>query len=73
MQDFGLPELAGFMKDLWQYLKKYYIIRGGDDYWRAVAEEADALYQKHKTQLCQDLIVACVADIERRGKEKNGS
>ena len=58
-----------FMIDYWSFRKKYYDGSGQPDrFWQSLYDEAAALEEKHRGQYCQDMLVACISDIERRAR-----
>ena len=58
-----------YFGEVWTFFKKYYDVQqGNDDYWAAVVEEASAINQKYNCELCKDLILAVLDELERKGK-----
>lgn len=58
-----------YFGEVWTFFKKYYDVQQeNDDYWAAVVEEASAINQKYNCELCKDLILAVVDELERKGK-----
>ena len=60
-----------YFGEVWTFFKKYYDVQQeNDDYWAAVVEEASAINQKYNCELCKDLILAVIDELERKGKAK---
>ena len=58
-----------YFGEVWTFFKKYYDVQQeNDDYWAAVVEEASAINQKYNCELCKDLILAVLDELERKGK-----
>ena len=58
-----------YFGEVWTFFKKYYDVQQeNDDYWAAVVEEASAINQKYNCELCKDLILAVIDELERKGK-----
>lgn len=58
-----------YFGEVWTFFKKYYDVQQeNDDYWAAVVEEASAINQKYNCELCKDLILAILNELERKGK-----
>lgn len=58
-----------YFGEVWTFFKKYYDVQQeNDDYWAAVVEEASAINQKYNCELCKDLILAVVDELDRKGK-----
>lgn len=58
-----------YFGEVWTFFKKYYDVQQeNDDYWAAVVEEASAINQKYNCELCKDLILAVLYELERKGK-----
>ena len=61
-----------YFGEVWTFFKKYYDVQQeNDDYWAAVVEEASAINQKYNCELCKDLILAVVDELERKGKAQS--
>lgn len=46
-----IPEIARFMSDFWQLVKKYWKPDGTDQYWDALNEEQQQIAQKYDNHL----------------------
>ena len=58
-----------YFGEVWTFFKKYYDVQQeNDDYWAAVVEEASAINQKYNCELCKDLMLAVLDELERKGK-----
>lgn len=60
-----------YFGDVWTFFKKYYDVRQSDEYWQAVVEEAGAINQKYQCELCKDLILAVIGELERKGRTQS--
>lgn len=60
-----------YFGEVWTFFKKYYHVRPDDDYWDAVIEEAGAINQKYQCELCKDLILAIVDELDRKYRERS--
>lgn len=57
-----------YFGEVWMLFKKYYHVQQEDSYWEMLVEEAEAINQKHRCKLCEDLLLAVVGELERKGK-----
>ncbi len=57
-----------YFGEVWTFFKKYYDVRQDDEYWEAVVAEAGAINQKYHCELCKDLILAVVDELDRKGR-----
>jgi hypothetical protein len=57
-----------FFREVWTLFKKYYNGDRTDTEWDALIEDASAINQKYHCELCKDLIIAVMNELERRGK-----
>lgn len=66
-----LKAVYGMFTDAWKFYKKYAGVRQADVFtWDALVSEADAMTKKYRNnQLCRDLILAAMSELERRSKE----
>lgn len=66
-----LVEEQAFQRDLWNLRKKYYNGKDeSDEWWAEFCAEIDKLTAKYNSIYQTDLFMACIADIERRAREK---
>ena len=71
MQDIGLSELAGFMTDFWEFMRKNL---QSEDY-ATIVKEARSLGQKYNAEvhsLPANLINAFLAYLDKEAYEKSG-
>lgn len=62
-----IPVESRFMTDFWALRKKYYTPEDQDEFWIALDQDADGLYQKYKkNEYVKKMILALVDDIEKR-------
>ena len=47
-----------FWSDFFQFCKKYWDVREGDEYWSMITQDADKLYRKYNSYLSKKLILA---------------
>lgn len=52
----------------WRFYKKFADVQQCDSYWEMVVNEAVALNQEYQYELCKDLILAVLDELERKGK-----
>lgn len=57
-----------YFGEVWTLFKKYYDVQQEDSYWEKLIEEAGAINQKYQCELCKDLLLAVVNELERKGK-----
>lgn len=57
-----------YFGEVWTLFKKYYHVQQEDSYWEKLIEEAGAINQKYQCELCKDLILAVVNELERKEK-----
>ena len=58
--------------DCWSFFKKYSEPVDGDEYWKAMSDEANDLYKKHgKIVFSEKLIGDTLDELERLWKEKD--
>ena len=58
--------------DCWMFFKKYSDPKDSDEYWRAVACEANDLYKKHGEVAFSEKVIGDTLDeLERLWKEKD--
>ncbi|MDO4943125.1 MAG: hypothetical protein Q4E73_09875 [Lachnospiraceae bacterium] len=60
-----------YFGEIWTFFKKYYDVQRSDEYWDAVLEEAGRIGQKYQCELCKDLILAILDELERKGKAQD--
>ena len=55
--------------DVWQFFKRHFDVQAGEAYWGPVVEEADCIVRKYNgSQLCRDLLLAVISELERKDK-----
>ncbi len=59
-----------YFGEVWTFFKKYYEVQNNDKFWEKAMEEAAAINQKYHCELCKDLLMAVIDELERRGKAK---
>lgn len=61
-----------FFGEVWTFFKRYYVVQEGDEYWKAVVDEARNITEKyHNDKLCCDLVVAVLSELERKSKKSD--
>lgn len=58
-----------YFGEVWIFFKKYYEVEQTDEFWDSAIREASAVYQKYPCELCKDLILAVIHELERKGKD----
>jgi RNA:NAD 2'-phosphotransferase (TPT1/KptA family) len=52
--------------DVWRLFRKYYNISADQEYWNDLLREVHEIENKHNSKLCIDLLIAIVAELERK-------
>lgn len=73
VKNVDIKEQYDLFSDVWQLYKNNYVPDRTEEYWRRVWEQAAIISEKyHKSELCHELILAVIADFERReGRQDN--
>lgn len=58
-----------FFGEVWTFFKKYYFPRPDESYWSDLVEESAQINEKYHCDLCRDLLIAVVKELQRREKE----
>lgn len=58
-----------YFSEAWKLFKKYYRVQREDPYWKALTEDADAIIREYSRELCRDLVLAIVRELERKIKD----
>ena len=70
-----LMAVHAVINDIWGFEKKFYEIQDEASYWKELMAAVKELEAKYKGQdvfnLMQDMLIACMADIERRARRKD--
>ncbi len=70
VKNIDIQEQYNLFSDVWKLYKNYHVPDGTEEYWKTVWEQAAVISEKyHKTKLCHSLILAVIADFERRERE----
>ena len=64
----GYDNRIAYFGEIWTLFKKYYHVQKEDSYWEKLIEDAGAINQKYQCELCKDLILAVVNELERKEK-----
>ena len=67
-----IPQEQTFMKDFWDFRKKFYNGEDSDDYWNSIVEETDRISKRYNSIYVDNLLLCCVEDIEVRFNKSNG-
>ena len=69
--DEELKAVYNIFTDVWKLYKKYADVRTDDEYWEKVVNESDEIAKKYGNgRLCRDLILAVIAEFERKNNRK---
>lgn len=60
-----------YFGEVWRLFKEYYYAKQEDSYWENLVEDAGKINQKYNCELCKDLILAVINELERKGKAQN--
>lgn len=52
--------------DIWKFFKKYYDMDNTEKNWNEVMGHVHSIGKKYNSQLCNDLLVSVVTELERR-------
>lgn len=61
-----IPEEFNMFGELFTLYKKYYHAEDSEVWWVEVVNEFRSLHKKYDTELCSELSVACIREIERK-------
>lgn len=67
MRDFGLPQLAEFLSEFWEFEKKHYKTTD----WQGMVNDANRLLEKYSVNLTKEIVLAAIHDIEMRARRRN--
>ncbi len=60
--------------EVWKFYKNYYDMPNKPETWKEVVESSREIGKRYNNQLCNDLLVAVIMDLERKcikpGEEK---
>lgn len=65
-----MKEEYDLFADVWKFFKNYYDMQNDPEKWNEAIEKSREISDKYKSQLCNDLLVAVVIDIERKMKKE---
>ena len=65
-----IPEIAEFMTEFWNFIKKYWIVEEGDEYWAQLVRESDEIYKRHPDEFCKRQILSYVNYLRAKSKKK---
>ena len=57
-----------YFGEVWTFFKRHFDVQQSDVFWQSVVEEAGRINQKYQCELCKDLILAVIDELERKGK-----
>ena len=67
-----IPQVAKFMGDLWELIKKYYIPENSDSYWNAFLEDSKRIWEScGKEEIATCLLNGVTSYLEKKGEKKN--
>lgn len=55
-----------YFGEVWKLFKKYYDVQQEPAYWDALLEDASAINQRYNCELCKDLLMAVMNELERK-------
>lgn len=64
-----LKEYFDIYTDCWKFFKRYSDVEYSDQYWLGLMQEANNIYERHKTELCKKLILDTLDELERISKK----
>lgn len=60
-----------FVKDSWEFFKKYSDVKNTEEYWQSAMEDSQKLAEKHgKAKFVIHVLKEILLELERCGKEK---
>ena len=68
-----IPDVARFMTDFWNLLKKYYKPEDTDEYWDNLLDDSEILYNSTQDRLCRQMVLDLSGYLEGKlyGKSNN--
>ncbi len=60
-----LMEIHDSINDLWKFVKTFWPVKGDNEYWDALMEEADRLQKAHGREYMDELLLLTVYYIEQ--------
>lgn len=54
--------------EIWTFFKKHYHVRQDDEFWETAIAECSAINDKYNCELCKDLLVAVMNELDRKGR-----
>lgn len=58
-----------FFGEVWTFFKKYYFPHPDESYWSDLVEESAQINEKYHCDLCRDLLISVIKELQRREKE----
>lgn len=58
-----------FFSEVWLFFKRYYEVQNTDSYWDSAIGEANAIDKKYNRELCKDLLISVLGELERKSRE----
>ena len=55
-----------YFGEVWTLFKKYYDVQQEPAYWDDLLEDASAINQRYHCELCKDLLMAVMNELERK-------
>lgn len=65
-----IPEIAQFMPEFWEIIKKYWIVEDMDEWWEEVIGVCDACYKKYNDPFVRKMVVAFIEYLEEKRNEE---
>ncbi len=64
-----LKSIYDMFTDTWRFYRKHADMQQTEEYWEAMLAEAREITERHQdNKLCCDLIIAVMAELERKNK-----
>lgn len=68
-----IPEVAKFMPQFWELIKKYYKPEDTDEYWESFNADSEKLYMSTDHILCRQMILDLTSYLEGKLREWNAT
>jgi len=69
MTEEQLKQYHAMFSDLWRFYKANCNVREDDAFWNKVTKDADLLYKKYNTELCKNMVLNILDELEKRYRE----
>lgn len=57
--------------EIWKMFKRFYNVSNDKAYWDKLLEEAYEIEKRYENELCNDLLISVIMELERKYKKQN--